>query len=154
MKGEKLTIQKAQDEKPENYMTQEDGTLKPDRDKEVRRLAEFYDGIECEPDDLLTPNDFPSEIDESNREHGFDIMPDEVAELMKFRIFQNATKEKLKDQIHAREKAATKPFPEVPYRDWLAGMIYSSSRGKIGIPNAVKLADKLIKELYPVEGEF
>ncbi|MDZ4726166.1 MAG: hypothetical protein SH817_08410 [Leptospira sp.] len=158
MKGEKVTLQSIQDAKSNLYGIRSDGNLKRetsgDRDKEVRRLAELYLSIfDCEPEHLLPPNDFPSEIDASNHEHGFGITPEEVAELMKFINFQNETKAKIIDQKRRRDAAIFTKLSEVPYRDWLAGMIYAGYNN-FTVKMSVEYADKMIKELYPIEGEI
>lgn len=124
---------------------------KPTRDQEVRRLAEYFLSY-MEPEDILEVNESILEVDESNELHGFDITAEEVAELMKLIIFQNETEKKIIDQERLRDAAIYRKLAEVPYRDWLAGMIFSSHT--VNSKTAVECADKLIEELYPIEGEI
>lgn len=125
----------------------------PTREKEIRRLALDFSTY-LDPEDLLEPNDFPPEIDKSNGKFGYGILPQEVAEAMILWEDECSRKEKLRRQISARNEGIKRPLTEVPYRDWLVGMIYAQAMGQLSFANAIKHADNLIAELYPIEGEL
>lgn len=122
------------------------------RNKEIRKLADQFLLWDTDPNSLLDGfypdlNREFEEIQKVNSRNDFIIYPEEVAKVMKDLM----AKQRIRDQIKEREDAIRKPLARVPYRDWLAGMIFSGHT--VDAKTAVECADLLIRELYPVEGE-